>query len=183
LTWPRSLIADVRTAISAWNSVRGGWRAAWRDAVELVRQRQITVKTWVGAEVVLRTQIRLTGDTQTDIVRTWLNAAAAGPEFRDTANFHFQSVAAAVHGWAVLGAHVRLTSHTLVAAGTLTTLVSAWGNLPTLNWQSVFGLLLSQPWLLAGVTTALVGVGIRKGVAFWLRRHFGRGLSEIQDQV
>ena len=183
MAWPASLIADVRTAINVWNSARGGWRAAWRDALKFVRQRHIAVETRVGVQVVLRTQIRLTGDVQTDIVRSWLDTAATGPEFLDTVNSHFQSVAAAVRGWAVLGAHIRLVSDALVVAGSLTAFVSAWRKLPALEWHAFFALVLSQAWLLAGVITALVGLGIRKGVAFWLRRLFRRSLAGIQDQV
>jgi hypothetical protein len=183
MAWPASLIADVRAASSAWNSGRGGWRATWRGALKFVRQHHITVETRVGTQVVLRTRIRLTGDVQTDIVRTWLNTAATGPELRDTANSHFRSVAAAVHGWAVLGAHIRLVSDAFIAAGSLTAFVSAWRNLPAFEWHAFLALVLSQAWLLAGVITAIVGLGIRKGAAFWLRRLFRRSLAEIQDQI
>jgi hypothetical protein len=176
MAWPASFIADLRTAISAWNSVRGGWAAAWRDTAEFARHHQIAIQTSIGARVVLRTQIRLTGDVQTEIVLDWLNS---GPEFHKTADAHFRSVAAAIHGWSAVAALIRIASHVLVAAGSLIALLSAWRNLPALGWSALLSVVLSQGWVLAGITTAALGFGIRKGLSFWLRRRFRRGLAGV----
>src|ERR1051325_6456897 len=181
MAWPASLIADFRTALIGWSSARGGWRAAWRDGLELLRQREITVDTRVGSQVVLRTRVRLTGDAQTDIVRSWLNTAATGTGIRDTANFHFGSVAAAVRGWAVLAAQIRLISDVLVVVGSFTALTSGWRNLQTFELDALLGLLLSQGWLV-GAVTALVGLGIRFAVRFLLRLYFRRSLAAVQGQ-
>jgi hypothetical protein len=117
-----SLIADLRILTSAWNSVRGGWRAAWRDAVELLERRRVLIDTQAetrdGTRVVLRTRVRLSGDVQTDIRRCWM-ANTPRPSVEELARKHFQSVSDATRGWPASLAMIRMGTRLIVGLGAI----------------------------------------------------------------
>src|SRR5512143_2441928 len=101
--WFATSIHDIRTLQASWATVRGGWRAARRDATELLLRRRILVDTRAmtsdGMQIVLLTRMRLNGDTQTDVLRRWL-VTASPDAVKALTETHFQAVGAAVAGFA-----------------------------------------------------------------------------------
>ena len=174
--WLAAILADIGALRSHWSSVRGGWMAARRDAVELVKYRRLRVDTSAmtpdGMAVVLRTRLRLIGDAQTDVLRQWL-ATATPRSIEQTSAAHFQSVAAALDGWNVARAMERLAARSAWLIG---------------GGYSVFVLLrtpaadlLHALWanwhLWAGLALPAIAALTRRVLRWRLRALFRRGLT------
>jgi hypothetical protein len=178
--WLTSLIADLRVLAAAWSSVRGGWRAAWRDAAQFLAHRRLQVDTQAetrdGTRVVLRTRVRLNGDVQTDILRCWLTDAPR-QSVDELAKTHFQSVADATLGWSAVGAGIRLGSLLIVAVGAIPGSVSAIQPALQAEWGSLIPAVFTNWRVLAGITVAALGFLLRWVLRLWLRWKFRGGLS------
>jgi hypothetical protein len=131
------IVDDINALRAAWNSVRGGWRAAWRDAMQLIAERRVVVETSAqldaGAVVVLRTRIRLTADAETEVFRSWLEKSPAS-SIEELAKAHFVSVAAAVQGWSATLAMIRVGTMSITALGTFAAVVSMLGSVRQAGW-------------------------------------------------
>lgn len=173
-------IADLRALRDSWGSVRGGWRGARRDAAQLLAHRRLLIQTTAmtptGTQVVLRTRLRLSGDTQTDILRVWLSVTPA-EAMEQTAQAHFQSVAAAAKGWSAALGLQRLIARLAIVAGSLGSAVATLWSLvqtPPAQWPHVA---LTHWWLFSGFGLALLGVLARWILRLRLRASFRRGLT------
>jgi hypothetical protein len=177
--WLAARRADIAALRAAWGSVHGGWSAAWRDAAELLAHRRVMVDTPAmtpdGMRVVLRTRLRLSGDTETDILRGWIEEAT-GETVESLAKTHFQAVAAAAGGWAAALGMVRLGTQFTVAAGSVTSAVAAIRPLWSLRPGQPIHALLADWTVLYGIALALFGVLIRWILRLRLRAIFRNGL-------
>jgi hypothetical protein len=178
--WAASVVADVNALATAWGSVRGGWRSAWRDASQFLSHRRALIDTEAptqeGVRVVLRTRMRLTGDVQTDILRSWLNGTS--PAFVDElVRSHFSSVAAAVQGWSVVPAGIRLGSLCTVALGIIPGSAYSIRLALRAEWQMLISALLLNWWVLSGIAIAVFGFLLRRILRLWLQWKFRGGLS------
>ena len=173
--WLAAIVSDVVALRTHWSGVRGGWRAARRDAEELVKYRRLLVDTSAmtpdGMAVVLRTRLRIIGDTQTDILRRWL--ATATPEAVErTSKTHFQAVAAALGGWNAARAMERVVIRLgwVIGGGWSASVLL---RTPTSDLRHV----LWNWHLLAGIAAPVV-LGLARQVMRWrLRALFHRGLA------
>jgi hypothetical protein len=179
-TWLAAGVADIKALRQSWGSVRGGWRAARRDAAELLAHRRILVDTQAmmpgGMRVVLRTRVRLNGDTETDILRGWLEAAAP-TALEALANAHFCAVVAAIGGFASAVAMERLVVRAVVLAASVVSAVAAIWTLLQTEPSRLIEALLSDWGLLAALVLALAGGPVRVILRWRLRAIFRRGLS------
>ncbi len=142
--------------------------------------RRVTVdteaQTPTGKQIVLRTQVRLTGDVQTDILRGWLSGTsveAAGKVL----DAHFQSVNDAVKGWSAVGAGVRLGSMLSFALGIITAGMFIIQRVLHGEWQTLIRLLLTNWWALSGIVIAALGLLLRRALRLWVQWKFRRGLE------
>ncbi len=172
--------ADLRALRASWGSVRGGWAGARRDARELLRHRRLRVDTAAmtpgGMQVVLRTRLRLSGDTQTDILRGWIDSAAA-EVVAATAQSHFQSVSAATGGWAAALGLQRLAIRLAILAGSLASAAATIPHLLAADPAVWPHLVLAQWWLLSGFAFALAAILARWLLRWRLRALFRGGLA------
>jgi hypothetical protein len=173
-------IADLRALRDSWGSVRGGWRGARQDAEQLLAHRRLLVDTsamtQIGAQVVMRTRLRLSGDVQTEILRAWLVAAPA-EAVEETVREHFRSVAVAAGGWgAALGLQRIVTRMTIVVGSLGSAASTLWASLHSAphEWLNI---VLTHWWLLSGFALALLGGLARWALRLRLRAIFRRGLS------
>ncbi len=175
-----SSIADFRALRASWNTVRGGWGAARSDARQLIAHRRIEVDTQAmtgnGMQPVMRTRLRLSGDTQTDILRGWIDTAPPAI-VTATAETHFQSVAAAMGGFAAALGMERLATRLVVLVGSV---VSAGATIRRLLetdralWPHI---LLTHWWLWSGLAFALLALVARWLLRWRLRARFRGGLG------
>jgi hypothetical protein len=180
IAWFADIKTDIAALRTSWRSVRGGWRAALEDAEQLIAHRRIMVDTQAmlpgGMRVVLRTRIRLSGDTETDILRAWLNATASDA-VAALASTHFLAVAAATNGLAAAVGMERLVTRFMIAMGTAggagTTI---WAMLTT-KLALLIPTLLTMWALLVPVALAMAGVLVKLILRRRLREMFRRGLS------
>jgi hypothetical protein len=173
-------IADIRALRDSWGTVRGGWRAARRDAEQLIAHRQVLVATQAmtpdGMQVVLCTRLRLSGDTQTDILRIWFYKTK--PELVDkTVQAHFQSVAEATGGFAAALGMERLTTRFAILAGTVWSAAATIRTLLEAEPASWLHIMLTQGWLMSGIAFASFGVLARWVLRWRLRARFRGGLT------
>jgi hypothetical protein len=176
-------IADIQALQASWATVRGGWGAARSDARQLLAHRRIMVETAAampdGNQTVLRTRIRLSGDTQTDILRAWI-ATAPPDAVAATTQAHFQSVAAAMGGFAAALGMERLATRFTMLAGTLASAAATINRLlredPAL-WLQV---LETHWWLLSGLGFALLALIVRWLLRWRLRALVRGGLGGQQ---
>jgi membrane protein insertase Oxa1/YidC/SpoIIIJ len=143
--------ADIVKLRASWQTVRGGWPQAWRDARELIVQRRILVKTSAstkqGHRLVLCTRLRLIGDTQTDVLRDWLGTTPV-KDVTVVTETHFRAVDAAMEGWNIALAMERvllqITSYIglLIAATSFVTRIITAPSLLLRSWPLWFGLAL-----------------------------------------
>ncbi len=180
IAWFADIKTDIAALHASWRSVRGGWRAAVEDAEQFIAHRRIMVDTQAmlpdGMRVVLRTRVRLSGDTETDILRAWLNATASDA-VAALASTHFLAVAAATGGLAAVVAMERLATRFVVAVVTASGAgTTIWAMLTTAPAQ-MMPVLLSSWSLRATVAIALVGVLVKMILRRRLRGMFRRGLS------
>ncbi len=175
-----SIIADIRALQASWSTVRGGWGAARSDARQLLAHRRIMVETdgvtGAGTQTVLRTRVRLSGDTQTEILRGWI-ISAPPDAVAATAGAHFESVAAAMGGFAAALGMERLAARLVMLAGTLASVMATVNRL----WREAPGLWLhtmaAHWWLLSGLALALLAVVVRRLLRWRLQALFRRGLG------
>jgi hypothetical protein len=174
------ILGEIAALRASWGSVRGGWAAARQDARELLTHRRVLVDTQAMAggemQVVLRTRIRLNGDTQTDVLRGWFAATPA--EARDaTVAAHFASVTAATGGWAAALGMERLGTRLTMAFGALVALGTVlWQAITTEPLVLLHALLTDVPFML-GVGMTVLGVVVRSVLRWRLRALFRRGLG------
>ncbi len=176
---PLALIADLRVLVAAWTSVRGGWRAAWRDAEQVLARRRILVETptrMQGGPVVLRTRVRLSGDVQTDVCKPWLTATPR-PAVEALTAAHFKAVADAMRGWAAVGALVRIVRHLLVVLGSVYGVISAVQTTAAAGWRTIVPSLLTDWRVLLGITVSALGFAAPRMLRLWLRWRFRNGLA------
>lgn len=172
----RAAIADLRTA---WQTKDGGWRAIWRNVTQLLTERRLIVETAAvlpaGPRTVLRTQVRLTGDVQTDILRGWWQ----GTECRSreaVIETHFRDLSAALRAWPAMTGLLRLVVVLLVLPGGGTGLTSAFRTAVRGEWASLPAALVSDRIVVFGAALAAGGILLRWLVRLFLRRRFARGL-------
>jgi hypothetical protein len=161
-------IADIQALRASWATVRGGWGAARSDARQLLAHRRIMVETAAatpnGTQTVLRTRVRLSGDTQTDILRDWF--ATASPDAVAAATqVHFQSLAAAMGGFAAALGMERLATRFTMLAGTLASAAAMTNRLLREDPALWLHILATHWWLLSGLGFALLAM-----IARWLLR-------------
>jgi len=178
--WLTASIADIKTLRESWNSVRGGWSAARQDAAELLAHRRILVDTQAmtpaGMQTVLRTRVRLTGDTETDILRGWLDTAAPAA-MGSSVSDHFRAVAAAIAGFAVAASMERLIVRVILLVGSLVSAVTLVLKLVRAEPSRLIETLLGDRALLIALGLMLFGVLLRIILRWRLRAMFRRGLS------
>jgi hypothetical protein len=176
--WAATIAGDVATLRASW----GGWRAAWQDARQLIRHRRVLVDTSVmtpaGAQVVLRTRLRLIGDTQTDILRGWLDAAAS-KDLDDTVRTHFETVAAAMHGWAAMRAMERVLILSAWCIGLLFGAATTVQKFMALPISDAVLAVFTRWHLWAGLAPAVLGHLIRWLLRLRLRAVFHHAISGL----
>ncbi len=175
--WLAAIAADIAALRASWRSVRGGWAAARRDARELIAHRRVLVDTSAmtrnGMQVVLRTRLRLIGDTQTDILRVWFDAAPPS-EIEATTNAHFQSLAAAMSGWAAAQAMERLFVQLTWILGAIVGAAAALQKILATPVSDLALALLTNWYLWTGIALPLLGSIIRWILRWRLRAMFRR---------
>jgi hypothetical protein len=175
MTAAASIAADLAVLRASWQSVRGGWMAARREARALIEHRRVLVDTQAmtrdGMQVVLRTRLRLIGDTQTDVLRGWLDNATV-KDLDSTVAIHFQAVEAAIDGWSVARAMERLFARGTAAIGSLAAMAATIERI--LTTPPTFHAVLINPALWSGVVFALAGSAVRRIVRWRLRVLFRR---------
>jgi hypothetical protein len=123
-----------------------------------------------------RTRLRLTGDTETDILRGWLDATASDA-VAALASAHFQAVAAATGGLAAAVGMERLVTRFMVAAGTAFGAGTTIWTLLTTQLALLIPVLLTRWALVVPVALALAGVLVKQILRWRLRGTFRHGLS------
>ena len=174
--WPASLIANLKAAAEGWSTVRGGWRSAWRDAGELIAHRRVMVETRDGVRLVLRSRMRLNGDVQTEILRSWVESAPR-PAIEALAKAHFRSLAAAAGGWRVVDALCSLASQLAVLIGAVLWFASVVRAAFETGWGSLLPLLLANRWSISGLVIAALGMLFRSALRIWVRWQLRRTLA------
>lgn len=129
-----------------------------------------------GAQVVLRTRFRLIGDTQTDILRGWLDAAAS-KELDDTVRTHFQTVAAAMHGWAAMRAIERVLILSAWCIGLLFGAATTAQKFMALPMSDAVFAVFTRWHLWVGLAPAVLGHLIRWLLRLRLRAVFRHAMS------
>jgi hypothetical protein len=176
-TWLSNSVADVRVLRENWGSVRGGWRAARQDALELVMHRRILVNSHAmtanGMQIVLRTRIRLNGDTETDILRNWLDTVTP-PALEASAGAHFRSVAAAVAGFAAAVSMERLVVRAALLIGFALSAIASLRSLLQTEPSRRIGALLDDWILWAALALVLGGILLRVILRWRMRAIFCR---------
>lgn len=172
--WLTATGDDIAALWASWGSVRGGWRAARRDARELLAHRRLLIDTQAmtpqGMRVVLRTRLRLIGDTQTDILRGWLESSS--PEaVRALAETHFQTVTAALGGWAAALGMERMLARLVGACGGIAAAASTVQEMLATERALLLHAILTDWRLLGGLGVLVLGVPIR-----WLLRRRVRAI-------
>ena len=173
-------IADLRALHDSWGSMRGGWRGARLDATQLLAHRRLLVDTTemtqTGTQVVLRTHLHLSGDAQTDILRSWLNRTSAEAA-EQTARAHFQSVAIAAGGWSAALGLQRIATRLTILVGSLGSAVSTFWTLLQTTPAEWLHIAATHWWLLSGFAFALLGALARWLLRLRLRAMFRSGLT------
>ena len=126
--------------------------------------------------VVLRTRVRLNGDTETDILRAWLNATTSDA-VAGLASTHFLAVAAATNGLAAAVGMERLATRFVIAVGTAGGAATTIWTLLTTAPALMISVLLSSWSLRATVAFAIAGVLVKVILRRRLRGMFRRGMS------
>ncbi len=134
-----------------------------------------TAMTGDGIQTVIRTRLRLSGDTQTDILRAWIDTAPLAI-VEATAQTHFQSVAAAMGGFAAALSMERLATRLAMLAGSIGTAAPTIIRLLRADPALWLHILLTQWWLWSGLAFALLAMIARLLLRWRLRARFGRGL-------
>src|SRR5215469_14458380 len=167
------IAADVRAVAAAWSARGGNAPNAAENLSTLLTRRQLVIDTSgpVGdrTDIVLRTRLRLSGDSETDILRDWLqNTPSADVETLCTA--HFRSVAAAAALSPVIGAVIRLATDLAVMMGSVGGIVAIVRELLREGWRALGPALLANWGLAAGVILAITAMALRMLLRSWLRQ-------------
>jgi hypothetical protein len=180
LGWFVTLKSDVAALRASWGSVRGGWREVICDARALIKHRRLLIDTQAmtpqGMQVVLRTRLRLMGDTETDIRRDWL-ASSAPEAARALVATHFRVVAAASRGWGAALGMERIVARLLGTLGAAAIAAGSVERALTTDRAQLLHALLADPSLLSGVAIFVVGAPARRLLRWRLRVLFRRGLA------
>jgi len=178
--WLSASIADIQVLRASWTTVRGGWGAARSDAAQLLTHRRVMVDTSAmtrdGMQTVLRTRLRLSGDTQTDVLRVWIDSATSDIVER-TARGHFQSVAVAMGGFAAALGMERLATRLVMLVGSVASAVATILTLLATEPALWLHTMLTHWLLLSGWVLALIGVAVRWILRLRLRAKFRGGLT------
>lgn len=178
--WLGESLTDIKALRASWGSVRGGWRAAHRDAAELLAHRQILVDTRAmtrdGMQVVLRTRLRLSGDTETDILRSWLEATPS-EALQALATTHFRAVAAMLGGFAAALGMERLATRLTILVGSISGAITAIRSLLQTDAAHLLERLSTDKVMLAAVALTTAGFVIRMILRWRLRALFRRGVA------
>jgi hypothetical protein len=149
--------------------------------MELAERRSILVQTEVategGNQLVLRTRIRIIGDTQTDVLRLWMQRA--NPDTAQaTIHAHFKAVAARTGDLGSLRTLARAVHACSWLGLAALTVKPVWPVLETQDWTNLLPTVLEHwPWPLAGIV-----LPVMHRVGGWVLRRrllgaFSRGLT------
>ena len=178
ITW---LVTATGSLVAACLGVPSRLAEARRCAMELAERRSILVQTEVatdgGKQVVLRTRIRIIGDTQTDVLGSWMHRA--NPDSAQaTIHAHFHAVAARagdLSSLRTLGHAIQVGSWLGLAVLALQPVLPV---LETQDWTHLLPMVLEHwHWPLAGIVLPLVHWVARWVLRRRLRGAFSRGLT------
>ena len=167
-----SVVADAKAVVEAWRLGGTAWVTAWRGLSHLLVRRQLVIATEAvlagAAQPVLRTRLRLSGDSETEILRGWLEATPA-TEIAALAETHFRAVAVATASPA-LAAAAKLGARAIVVLGTAAGLAAFISDAISHGWAALGPALLANWGLLLSLTATGLGFVLRRVFRFWLRR-------------
>jgi hypothetical protein len=167
-----SLVADARAVRDAWRLGGAAWVTAWRNLSHLLVRRQLVIATEAvvagAVQPVLRTRLRLSGDSETEILRGWLQATPA-TEIAALAETHFRAVAVATASPAFVAA-AKLGGRVIAALGTAGGLAVFVADAIRHGWAALGPALLANWGLLSSLAVAGLGFVLRHAFRFWLRR-------------
>jgi hypothetical protein len=163
-----AISADVAILRANWGTVQGGWKVALSNARAFIAHRRVIVKTTVGAQLVLSTRLRLIGDTQTDVLRSWLDTTPLKDVIAAT-DAHFRAVDVAMDGWQVALAMERLLLLAFTAAGALIGAADVVVRLALTSPTQWLGVLLDSPLLWSAIGLPVLG-GLARAILRWRLR-------------
>ncbi|HEU0216896.1 MAG TPA: hypothetical protein VFQ90_09550 [Stellaceae bacterium] len=165
--------ADVRAVAAAWSARGSDAPNAATNLSTLLIRRQLVIDTSgpVGdrTDIVLRTRLRLSGDSETDILRDWLQTTPSA-DVETLCTAHFRSVAATTSLTPVIGAVIRLATDLAILMGTVGGIVAIVRDLLREGWRALGPALLANWGLAAGVILAMTGMALRILLRTWLRQ-------------
>jgi hypothetical protein len=174
------IAADARAVAAAWSARGSNAPNATKNLSTLLIQRRLVIDTSgpVGGrtEIVLRTRLRLSGDSETDILRDWLQTTPS-TDVETLSAAHFRSVAATTSLSPVIGAAVRLITDLAIMMGTVGGIVAMVRELLREGWRVLGPALLANWGLAAGVILTTTGVALRILLRTWLRQKLRALLS------
>jgi hypothetical protein len=174
------LVTAIGSLVAACSALPGRIVEARRRAVELAGRRRIRVQTEVatagGVEVVLRTWVRLFGDTQTDILKSWVEHTK--PESAQaTIQAHFDAVAASTRFLDSLRMFALATNVLAWFGFTGIAFKPLWPLLETQEWGAIIPTMLDHwRWPLAGLALPVFHLVVRWALRWRLRQVFSRSL-------
>lgn len=174
------IAADARAVAAAWSARDSNAPNAAKNLSALLIQRRLVIDTSgpVGdhTDVVLRTRLRLSGDSETDILRDWLQTTPSA-DVETLCTAHFRSVGAATSLSPVIGAAIRLATDFAVMVGTAGGIVAIARDLLSEGWRALGPALLANWGLRAGIILGIMGVVLRILLRTWLRQKLRALLS------
>jgi hypothetical protein len=170
--WLPGVTSDVLVLRGAWDSVRGGWRGALREANILIASRCAIVdtsgQTANGKHVVLRTRIWIDGDFQTDVL--W-SAEIASPII----DAHFRAVWAVAGSLLVQAALKRLVTLGVVWSGTLLCVVMPMYRIIAVGFIQEAQAVILDRRIWAGLAFVVSGLTTHWALTLRTRRMFRSG--------
>jgi len=167
------IAADVRAVAAAWSARGGNAPNAAENLSTLLTRRQLVIDTSgpVGdrTDIVLRTRLRLSGDSETDILRAWIQATPSA-DVETLCTAHFRSVAATTSLTPVIGAVIRLATDLAILMGTVGGIVAIVRGFLREGWGALGPALLANWGLAAGIILAVTGPALRMLLRTWLRQ-------------
>lgn len=174
------IAADARAVAAAWSARGDNAPNAASNLSSLLIQRRLVIDTNgpVGdrTEIVLRTRLRLSGDSETDIRRDWLQTTPRA-DVENLCGAHFRAVTAATSLSPVIGAVIRLATDLAIVTGTVGGIAAVVRELLREGWRALGPALLANWGLAAGVILSVTGVALRILLRTWLRRKLRALLS------
>jgi len=149
--------------------------------MELAEHRRIKVQTEAvtdgGKEVVVQTWIRLFGDTQTDVLKNWIQQAKS-ETVQVTVQAHFEAVAVRAESLESLRLFAMTTKIFAWLGSTAILIKPLWPLLEHQEWEAIIPMMLSQwHWLLAGFALPIFHQVGGRVLRWRLRQVFRRGLT------